>query len=135
MGIINGLLLVTLITVVGCGGGGGSEDSSSTSPKSFFSAWTRDDNQISVNFAGGSFGPTYQYQFVFPGTGETCRCTSVVFSGAETAGSIAVGGCSHFAGPDSGLCSAFDNGGAPYTYIKSGSTLTLCDSGGCGTYY
>ena len=128
------VIALCLLGAVGCAKGGGGGSSDNTSTKSFFSSWTRNDGQISVDFTGGSFGPTYMFQFVLLATGETCRCTSVVFSGAETAGSIAVSGCSHFAGPNGGSCSAFNNGGSPYTYVKSGSALTLCDSGSCGTY-
>lgn len=126
--------LFAFLLLAACAKGGGSS-SDGGSAKGFFSTWTRDDNQITVDFTGGSFGPTYQFQFIILATAETCRCTSVVFAGAETAGSIAVSGCTHFSGPNGGMCSVFNNGGSPYTYIKSGSALSLCDSSSCGTYY
>jgi len=129
------LLIACIVGAVGCGSGGDGSSASGSSTKAFFSSWTRDDKEIAVDFTGGSFGPTYQLQFINASISETCQCTSVVFSGTETAGSIAVSGCSHSAGPDSGICTEFDNGGSPYTYTKSGVTLTLCDSSGCGLYY
>ena len=138
MNIARALLIgLVLVAQVGCskGGSGGSSDAGSVTPKAFFASWTRDDGVLSLNFTGGSFGPSYGFYFLIIGTGESCLCSSVVFSGSEANGTISASGCGHYTGPNSGTCSAFNNSGVPYTYSKAGSVLTVCDTGSCGTYY
>ena len=122
-----------VLSALGCGESGGGGDGSS---KSLFSEWTRSDNQFYVDLTDASFSTTFIMGFVLS-SGEICACNAVI-SGSESSGSATVSSCSYVSGGsgDPGCASIWENGGSPYTYTKSGSTLELCDNpSSCGTYY
>lgn len=127
---ISVIVLIGALTVLtACNGGGGGGGS-----KSLFSQWTSTNGNFYFDITGQQFGFPFYMGFLF-GTGEYCRCT-VEVQGSESSGFVLIDDCTYVSGGngDPG-CVQFENGGTPYTYTKTGSTLSLCDSpGSCESY-
>lgn len=127
------VLVVLTIFVSACSK---TSSSSSASVKGLFSEWAADDGSFNLDFSGGTFNQAYSSYFYIPSNDEFCLCQSLTFSGTESAGAISISGCSHFAGnTDSGLCSAFENGGVAFTFTKSSDSLNICDASGCTIFH
>lgn len=126
------LVLSVCALIAGCSGGGSSGGSSSAKTYSLFNFWLADDNSLLFTLKGGSYnGASFIGALAVVGSGETCTC-SISASGDDSSGNFTTSNCSYSSGGsgDPG-CSSLDQ---YYTYTKSGSSMELCDPGGCESY-
>lgn len=125
------LSLVLAVFLVACGKSGST--SSSSSSKSLWSVWS-DASGYSVDLRNGSLGTPLIFAYSVSGQ-IVCGC-GISLAGTESSGTYAVASCifnplGNYTGADPG-CTSLEGSG---TFEHSGSTLTVCDTGGCESYH
>ena len=118
------ILFLLLIFVTSCG----SDDGGSSFPtKSIFSQWTSEDNTVSFDITGQSFGSAFSLSMIV-GTGVKLVLAQALLMEMSPRGTISINNCSYTGGGsgDPNCPNLFENSSQPYSYTKTGLILRLC---------